>query len=219
MKRKQYIKLLEGQGACSKAIEWSQRFATSQQAWDACEHGDWMAWVQGKMAGPPGSTSRKKLGLAVCECARMEWRSMSKEEKHAVEIAEQYARGENNLTLRDVLTAACAAAQTTTCVSADAACLAAYAAYTADAAEVATYVVTYVARAAGGNIRFDAAATARAATYTGRAATYTAALKQCAEIFRKHYPKLIVVERQGRCTRTGRGRYATSAQMRACRFL
>ena len=36
---------LERLGACPEAVAWCRDYATPQAAWDACQRGDWMAWL------------------------------------------------------------------------------------------------------------------------------------------------------------------------------
>lgn len=135
MKIKQYIKLLKKLNACGEAIVWSKQFKTSQEAWDACERGDWMLWLLGKLCGGPGSKSRKRLVLTACKCARLAWEWMPKESKAAIRTAENYANGKKGVELEDVKKAATAADY--------ADCFAAY--FAACAAVVAAYAVATVA--------------------------------------------------------------------------
>ena len=58
-------------GACSEAVTWARKYRLPLAAWRACKRGDWMLWAVGKLAGPPGSDSRRPLVLAACECARL----------------------------------------------------------------------------------------------------------------------------------------------------
>ena len=128
---KKHISYLENLNACHKAIEWAKQFNTLQETWDNCERGDWMLWLLGKQAGPPGSKSRKKLVLSACKCARLSLKHVSKDEKRplkAIQTAEKYAKGIKGVTLQNVRDAANAA---------NAAYAAAAAAYAADAAYAA----------------------------------------------------------------------------------
>ena len=68
---KKHSKKLKELGACKNAVEWADKFTTAQEAWDACERGDWMLWLLGKLSGSPRSKSRKKLVLASVKCARL----------------------------------------------------------------------------------------------------------------------------------------------------
>lgn len=148
--------------ACEEACRWADGFKTQQAAWDACEYGAWLLWWCGKMAGPPGSKSRKKLVRVSCTCVRTEWKWMSEPGKHAIRTAEAYCKGEASL--EDVRKAASATAYTTS---------AAPAAYATAYAASAAYATAYAAYAASA-----ASAAASAATP-----------KRCAEIVLEQYPR------------------------------
>ena len=135
-----------------------------------------MLWLMGKQADKPGSEKRKRLVLAVCECARLALPYVLQGEilpLKAIETAEAWAQGTEGVTLemvRDAADAAYAyAAYAYAAVYAAAYAAAAFAAYAAYAAYAATYA-TY------------------AATYTTYAAICRETLKQCADIVRRHYP-------------------------------
>ena len=153
-------------GACDEAVEWIQEYETPQEAWVACECGNWMMWLLGRLSGPPESNSRKKLVLTACQCARLALPYVKKGEERplrAIETAEKWARGEDGIIIEDVRKAAAAA----------------YAAYAADAA-YAAYAAAYAAYAA------DVAAYA---AYAADAAARKQVLKQCADIVRQNYPE------------------------------
>ena len=129
--------------------------------------GDWMLWLVEKLSGKPESEKRKKLVLAACECARLSLKYVPNGEERplkAIETAEKWAKGK--ATIDEVRSAADASYATYT-AAADAA-----------AASYATYDVAYAAA--------YAAAYYAAADYAVRKST----LKQCADIVRKHYPKV-----------------------------
>jgi len=152
--------------ACADAVKWVKGFSDPQTAWNACDRGDWMLWILGKLAGPPMSDSRRPLALAACECARLALPHVAKGEDRplvAIELTERWARGDDGVT-RNVLSAAAAAADAASADAADAAS----AAFAADAAA-------------------DAASAAYAAA--AAASARPTALKACAEIVRKHFPK------------------------------
>jgi hypothetical protein len=114
-------------GACSEAVEWSKQFGMSaKRAWIACERGDHMLWLCGKLSGPPESDGRKKLVLCCCECARLslpiyEARYPNDGRvRKCLDTAERWARGE--ATIEELREARAAA----------------YAAYAADAADAST---------------------------------------------------------------------------------
>ena len=163
-----YLKKLN---ACPEAVGWADQFPTLQDAWDNCDRGEWMLWLLGKQVGEPGTKSRKKLVLTACKCARLSLKYIPEDEKRpikAIQTAEKYARGVKGITLQDVRSAAAADA-------ADAAAYAAHAAAYADAADAAAYAA-------------HAAAYAYAAA--AAAAARKNALKECANIVRKDYPKI-----------------------------
>lgn len=156
---KKHIEQLKKLGPCSKALEFAAKFSTLQEAWDACERGDWMLWLIGKHCGEPNSKSRKKLVLTACKCARLAWKWMSKEGRHAINIAEKHAH--DKATLQEVEDAAAHTAY--------AAAHTAYAAYAAYAAAYAADAAAYTANAVG--------------------VPRNKTLKSCAKIVRKAYPK------------------------------
>ena len=175
MKTNRLIKLLESMEACPEAIEWARanNITTLADAWSKCDRGDWMLWFAGKRSGEPEGEGRKKLVLACCECARLALpHATSPTALACIETAEAWAHGGATIEqVREAKTAAYAAA--------DAAYAYAYAVAASDAAAYAAYAS-------------DAAAyAAYAAAYAAYAASYIRekALKQCAEIVRKHYPK------------------------------
>ena len=119
-----------------------------------------MLWLLGKVAGAPGSKSRKRLVLCCCEVARLALKYVPKGEHRpriAIETAERHCRGE--ATLEEVRAAAAAAAAAYAYAAAAYAAAAAAAAY-ADAA----YAAAYAYAAARERVR-----------------------KQSADIVRKHY--------------------------------
>ncbi|KKL52844.1 hypothetical protein LCGC14_2281380 [marine sediment metagenome] len=156
-------------GACEDAVEWASQYKTPEKAWINCKRGDWMLWLLGKLAGEPGSDSRKPLVLAACECARLSLPYVKKGDKRplkAMEVAEQWAKGEGNITLEDVRAAAFYAASYAASAASSAAYSAASSAYSAD----------------------SAASSAYSAAYSAYSPVRQRTLKQCADIVRKHYP-------------------------------
>ncbi len=129
--------------ACSDAVAFVRngKFIDLQAAWDKCERGDWLLWFARKKSGEPESPERKRLVLAACECARevlpiFEKRYPGdKRVRECIETTEQWARGENGVTIADVR------------AKRDAAADAAYAADAADAAAAAA--AAYAAADAG----------------------------------------------------------------------
>ena len=171
---KEWLKPIQRMGACEEAIKWGEEYDSAGEAWNNCERGDWMLWLCGKLSDK--LASRKKLVLTACECARLTLLYVKEGEDRplkALETAEQWARGENNVTLAMVRTSADAAADAATAAAPErAAYYAAYAAYYAAAAYDATYAAAHAAAYAS-----YAAAASRRVT-----------LKQCADTARKHYP-------------------------------
>jgi hypothetical protein len=98
--------------ACEEAVWWARGYASPQAAWAACERGDWMLWLAGRLAGEPHSAARKRLVLAACACVRLALEYVPRGEarpRTAVETAERWARDEGGVTLQDVRAAAAAA--------------------------------------------------------------------------------------------------------------
>jgi len=161
---------------CVAAWAWLQIQPDPQTAWEKSKRGDWMLYHAGKLAGEPGSDARRPLVLAACECARLVLLRVKAGETRpllAIEAAERWARGGADApTLQEVRRAA------------DAAYAAAAAADAAYAAADAAYAAAYAAYAAA-DAAYDAA-DAAAAAEAARAKT----LAICADIVRKHYPKV-----------------------------
>jgi len=178
-----YTEYLKSINACGEAISAAEG-KTAQQAWDTCERGDWMLWLAGKLSGEPGCDRRRRLVLASTECARLAWPYVKEQDKQVVqacyETAEQWARGENGITL-EVVEAAAWAASAASAAAVDAAWAAVAAAWAAWAASAAAVDAASAAWAA------SAAAVDAARTAAG-AAAMVATLKQCAVIVRKYYP-------------------------------
>lgn len=159
--------------ACREAVDYAKQHKTLQSAWNACERGDWLLWLLGKLSGSPESQSRRDLVLMACACARLSLKHVRKGEKRplqAIKTAERWAKREAGVSLEDVRYAAAAA----------------YAAATADAyaATAAAYAAADAAYAS-----FDAAYASFAAAYASFAAARTPTLSQCADIVRKMHPK------------------------------
>ena len=58
-------------GACRDAVAWAGGYATADEAWAACERGDWMLWLAGRTSGNSGSDSRRLVVRAAAACARL----------------------------------------------------------------------------------------------------------------------------------------------------
>jgi len=186
-------------------LKWLDTHTTTKTAWAACERGDWMLWLLGRLSGKPGSNARRKLVLCVCECARLAMKHVKKGEKRplkAIETAEAWARREGGVLLSDVQkSAASAAANAATASSytyaavyaaASYAYAASYAAVSAaaNAAAASASSYTYAAVYAAASYAYAAASAAAdaSAAYAAYAAARLKTLKHCADIVRKHYP-------------------------------
>ena len=88
------VSKLKGLGACREAVNWTEGQTDDISAWAACERGDWMLWLLGRIAGPAWSDSRKPLVLAACECARLAL-PYTKDPRvlKCIETAEAWTRG------------------------------------------------------------------------------------------------------------------------------
>jgi len=207
-----YAEYLKTIGACQEVINDAQG-KTAQQIWDTCERGDWMLWLIGKLSSESGSEKRKQLVLTACKCARLALKYIPNDEKRplrAIETAEQWANGENGITLDEVRNAAHAAyaaahvAYAAAGAAADAAAGAAHAAYAAahvayaaagaaaDAAAGAAYAA-YAVAAAAAYVAYAADAAAHAA-YAAADAARKQISKQCADIVRADYPVSPAIE-------------------------
>ncbi len=129
--------------ACREAVAWATGatgYPSLEAAWEACERADWLLWLAGKFAGPPGSESRKPLVRAACACARtalVHVRAGEHRPLRAIETAEAWTRGEASLDEVRQADAADAAADA-----------ASYASYAASYASYAAYDASYAAYAA-----------------------------------------------------------------------
>ena len=161
--------------ACGEAVRFAGKFKSGQSAWDNSVRGDWMLWLVGKTSGKPMSVKRKNLVLCACECARLALKYVPKGEDRplkCIETAEAWARGDASYD--DLIKARRAAYDATASASAS-----------ASFASFASYAASYAAYEAAAYAAYDAAA------YD--AAYVTKTLKECADIVRKHYPKVPVV--------------------------
>ena len=158
MERTTWLDDLRNFRPCQDALQWAAGFDTFDAAWQACERGDWMLWILGKLSGPPESERRKKLALAAADCAELSLPVYEKRYpndprvRDCIRACRNWANG--NATIEELRKARMAAAYA--------------AAAAADAA--------------------DAAAAYAAADAAAYAAARTSVLKQCAEIARKRYP-------------------------------
>lgn len=175
--------------ACSEARDWvAAQTGSSKEAWDACERGDWMLWLVGRLSGNVGSQARRNLSACLLEVVEaLAPPLVQVEDVGAIQtqlaVVARYARGED--VSREALYEAARAIRATgswkrywTDAADDAAAIYAAAIYAAaDAAAVAN------AYAAANN----AVAAVDAATAADAAYAYDS-LRACADIVRAHYP-------------------------------
>lgn len=190
------MELLVDLGACEDAREWVDAQPDAEAAWAACERGDWMLWLAGRLSGPPGSESRRRLVLAACDCAELArphvpaaWRDrIWPAVDQALHVARSWARRVPGVTPEDVRRAGAAAY--------------AAAAYAAGLVDDATWLAATAADAAAATAWVDAAyvaGDAAAAIVGGDAAIVDgdaaadaarpAMLRACAHVVRAHYPE------------------------------
>ena len=115
-KQPAFLSRLKKLSACQEAREWAAGFKSGKTAWFACERGDWMLWLAGRLSGPPESDGRKRLVLCCCECARLslpifEERYPNDDRlRKCLDTAERWAQGESTIEeLREARAAAYAA--------------------------------------------------------------------------------------------------------------
>jgi len=184
-------------GASVDEIEWMRTQPDAATAWRECKRGDSLLWLL-SMRVRRATPEHRALVAACCECARLALPYVQHGElrpRHAIEVAERYARGEaiSYNEMREVTWAAiraanaagvdhAAASAARASASAIYAADAVYAAYTDDVFATA-YAAAYAIYAAG------------AAWFAAKAAAITAAdakaatLAQCANIVRRHHPE------------------------------
>ena len=148
--------------ACREAREWALTQPDYETAWATCRRGDWMLWLAGRLAGPPGDDSRRQLVLAACECAELSLPLICDENARAVaeatiQTAQAWAHGE--ATFKDVQEVRWECCR--------------FSWYSGATAAVH-------AAAAASFFRFNATAI--------YAAAHSHTLAQCADIVRRHYP-------------------------------
>jgi hypothetical protein len=135
-------------GACAEARDWCLTQPSYEAAWEACERGDWLLWLAGRL-----DVDRRLLVRAACACVRLALVHVPTGEgrpRRAVETAEAWTRGEASLEeVRDAARAAYAAdafAVYASDATGRAAC-AASAAYAAACAASAAYAAAFAADA------------------------------------------------------------------------
>jgi len=171
---KAWLKPIDKLGACKEAVEWGEQFETIDEAWSKCEHGEWMLWLLGKLAGSPKTESRRKLVLTACQCARLLLYRVPEGELRplqAIETTERWARKEKGITLGMVKIAADAAA------------------YAAEELATQSFLYRYALYLESElDAAYAAADAADAASLGGYAAAYGVEAKRCADIVRENYP-------------------------------
>lgn len=98
VKSRTHVEQLVSLCACTDAIEFASQFDSLVEAWQACERGDWMLWLVGRMINcEPWSEGRKPLLACALDCAdtvkHLRGR-YSDEIGRAVEVLRQWIRGE-----------------------------------------------------------------------------------------------------------------------------
>jgi hypothetical protein len=78
--------------ACSEAVEYARGFATAQEAWDACPHGDWMGWW---IDSVETKRQRQLVGAAILRYALLDLESEPAVALVVVWMAEAIERGDN----------------------------------------------------------------------------------------------------------------------------
>lgn len=135
---KSWLRPIKKMGVCQEALDWGEQFDSLAEAWEKCERGDWMLWLEEKLCGSPETGERKRLVIVACQCARLALPYVREGELRplrAIETAEAWARGEEGIDFEMVRDAAIAAdvAYAIAAAAADAAANAAAAAAADDA--------------------------------------------------------------------------------------
>jgi len=171
---------------CSDAMDWLKTQPNARTAWATCQRGDWMLWLAGVLAGPPGSDSRP-LVLAACDCAELSkpyWPTGDDRPANALSVARSWARNEG-ATLDDVRAAEEVAAAAVVEALGLRAAWGVAAAAAAGAAVVAWAGAARAARSAAAAEEVAAAGLAEWAWEEAREET----LAKCADIVRRYYPR------------------------------
>ena len=178
---------------CKKAIAWLEEnnFKTLNQAWQVCERGDWMLWLLGKLAGKPGTKSRKKLAYTAACCAELALPIFEKKypnddrPRKSIEAAK---KGSVKACRDDSASALAYSAATYSATNAAIDIINGNnnAAINAAAAHAAAYAASWASNTI---YAYAAAAACNTATYVDYAITKGNPLKECADIVRHQYPK------------------------------
>jgi len=112
MKAKDLLKKYE---ACNEAIKWADEM-TVQEAWEACERGDWMLWIYAKMY----PDNLRELTIAKGHCSNTV-RHLMKDERsiNAVDAAIEFGEGKINKEILNAYASAADAAYAAAAADAD----------------------------------------------------------------------------------------------------
>lgn len=85
--------------ACVESREWADaiKTKTNQEAWDTCEHADWMVWLLKKVNRNPSIKTLMLCVKCACEFTKSSFRYPTTKEKRLVEriqIVEQWLNGD-----------------------------------------------------------------------------------------------------------------------------
>jgi len=190
MNNKSFVRKLDRMEACEEAVEWVKSHGgTSAECWQDCVRGDWMAWLAASDAKKLGITKRQLVG-ALADCAALSLKYYEaeypddKRVRECINTCRRYAKGKAT---DKELAEASSTSYASTSYAATNANAAANAANAANAAATAANAAT-----AAASTSYAATAAYYAAASTSYAAydAITKALKQCAGIFRKHFPEM-----------------------------
>ena len=83
-------KVLKKMRACDDAVKWADGKTMPKKAWEACERGDWLLWVAGRLG-----VDRKLVVLASVKCARLALKHWTKDEslKTNLAVIERWSKG------------------------------------------------------------------------------------------------------------------------------
>ncbi len=102
-----WIKKLEKTGSCPKGVAWASQYETAQEAWNACNRGDWMLWAWGENCKEDYSKSHKNMVLACVKISKksikyIENKEIEKLVKKSLDTTERWAKGEKSVSLKDI---------------------------------------------------------------------------------------------------------------------
>lgn len=66
-----HVERLQAMNACREAVEYASTFSTLQEAWVACERGDWLLWLVGRTTERRDEAALRRLTLAKARCAKL----------------------------------------------------------------------------------------------------------------------------------------------------